>query len=292
MKKFMIFLVLVFHFIFFVSCGSGDDENDNTDSGITGDSDSGEISDEDIPDTGTADADSGDTEAPDGNGDTAPDTDDTDTVPDSGEPEKNAEGCYIFAVDESTFGSVYRNTYYGDVKDNILGTDPFMAVVIGGLFTGCFLGICFLNNGSTGGTDNGLDLLDCEIGNFEGHILADFFGLAHLGFIYPEGIFLALETVKDGILVFFKGGAFLLGGSKHDNHVAGFAQNGNQYLPAGNDVGVLGKGAGFDGDAVINVYRRNGQTGRIHDGGDYRTFVLFARNRSCSDGENSCTSQY
>ena len=32
-------------------------------------------------------------------------------------------------------------------------TDPFMAVVIGGLFTGSFLGICFLNNGSTGGTD-------------------------------------------------------------------------------------------------------------------------------------------
>lgn len=121
MKKFMIFLVLVSPFIFFVSCGNGDDENDNTDSGITGDSDSGEISDEDIPDTSTADADSGDTEAPDGNGDTAPDPDDTDSVPDSGEPEKNAEGCYIFAVDESTFGSVYRNTYYGDIKDNILG---------------------------------------------------------------------------------------------------------------------------------------------------------------------------
>lgn len=32
-------------------------------------------------------------------------------------------------------------------------TDAFMAVVVGGLFTGCFLGICFLNNGSTGGTD-------------------------------------------------------------------------------------------------------------------------------------------
>lgn len=121
MKKFMIFLVLVSPFIFFVSCGSGDDETDNTDSGITGDSDSGEISNEDIPDTGTADADSGDTEAPDGNGDTAPDTDDTDTVPTDDEPEKNAEGCYIFAVDESTFGSVYRNTYYGDIKDNILG---------------------------------------------------------------------------------------------------------------------------------------------------------------------------
>ena len=32
-------------------------------------------------------------------------------------------------------------------------TDSFMAVVVGGLVTGCFLGICFLNNGSTGGTD-------------------------------------------------------------------------------------------------------------------------------------------
>lgn len=32
-------------------------------------------------------------------------------------------------------------------------TDAFMAVILGGLFTGCFLGICFLNNGSTGGTD-------------------------------------------------------------------------------------------------------------------------------------------
>ena len=32
-------------------------------------------------------------------------------------------------------------------------TDAFMAVVVDGLFTGCFLGICFLNNGSTGGTD-------------------------------------------------------------------------------------------------------------------------------------------
>ncbi len=32
-------------------------------------------------------------------------------------------------------------------------TDSFMAVVVGGLFNGCFLGICFLNNGSTGGTD-------------------------------------------------------------------------------------------------------------------------------------------
>ena len=39
------------------------------------------------------------------------------------------------------------------IADVPLLTDPFMAVVIGGLFTGCFLGICFLNNGSTGGTD-------------------------------------------------------------------------------------------------------------------------------------------
>ena len=32
-------------------------------------------------------------------------------------------------------------------------SDPFMAVILGGLFMGCFLGIVFLNNGSTGGVD-------------------------------------------------------------------------------------------------------------------------------------------
>ncbi len=32
-------------------------------------------------------------------------------------------------------------------------TDPFMGVVLGGLFVGSFLGMVFLNNGSTGGTD-------------------------------------------------------------------------------------------------------------------------------------------
>ena len=32
-------------------------------------------------------------------------------------------------------------------------TDPFMAVILGGLFMGSFLGIIFLNNGSTGGVD-------------------------------------------------------------------------------------------------------------------------------------------
>lgn len=32
-------------------------------------------------------------------------------------------------------------------------TDPFMAVILGGLFMGCFLGIVFMNNGSTGGVD-------------------------------------------------------------------------------------------------------------------------------------------
>jgi uncharacterized membrane-anchored protein YitT (DUF2179 family) len=32
-------------------------------------------------------------------------------------------------------------------------TDPFMAVILGGLFMGSFLGVVFLNNGSTGGVD-------------------------------------------------------------------------------------------------------------------------------------------
>ena len=31
-------------------------------------------------------------------------------------------------------------------------SDPFMAVILGGLFMGCFLGVVFLNNGSTGGS--------------------------------------------------------------------------------------------------------------------------------------------
>lgn len=32
-------------------------------------------------------------------------------------------------------------------------TDPFMAVILAGLFNGCALGVVFLNNGSSGGTD-------------------------------------------------------------------------------------------------------------------------------------------
>lgn len=105
MKKLMFFLVLVFPFIFFVSCGSGNDK-ENGDSDIAVESDSDEISDEDLSETDTDD-----TEIPDGD----------DTAAENDEPEKTAEGCYIFTVDESTFGSVYRNTYYGDIKDNILG---------------------------------------------------------------------------------------------------------------------------------------------------------------------------
>lgn len=105
MKKLMFFLVLVFPFIFFVSCGS-DNDKENGDSDIAVESDSDEISDEDLSETDTDD-----TEIPDGD----------DTAAENDEPEKTAEGCYIFTVDESTFGSVYRNTYYGDIKDNILG---------------------------------------------------------------------------------------------------------------------------------------------------------------------------
>jgi len=39
------------------------------------------------------------------------------------------------------------------VPDVPVITDPFMAVVLGGIFNGTALGIVFLNNGSTGGTD-------------------------------------------------------------------------------------------------------------------------------------------
>ena len=39
------------------------------------------------------------------------------------------------------------------VLDVPIITDPFMAVVLGGIFNGTALGLVFLNNGSTGGTD-------------------------------------------------------------------------------------------------------------------------------------------
>lgn len=116
MKKILVFLVLFFSIFIFISCGSGNEKKN-------------EIPDKDPSDTGTQDTetddtDSGGTESQDDE-DTAPDSD-TPENPDSGpeepeEPEKTDEGCRIFTVDESTFGSVYKNTYYGDVKDNILG---------------------------------------------------------------------------------------------------------------------------------------------------------------------------
>lgn len=114
MKKFLLFTILIFPFIF-VSCGGSNDKNN-------------EIPDEDFSDTGTQNTEtadtgsgSGDTESQD-DGDTLPGSD-TPENPDSEpeEPEKNAEGCYVFTVDSATFGKVYKNTYYGDVKDNILG---------------------------------------------------------------------------------------------------------------------------------------------------------------------------
>lgn len=40
-----------------------------------------------------------------------------------------------------------------DIPELPVISDPFMAVILGGLFMGCFLGIVFLNNGSTGGVD-------------------------------------------------------------------------------------------------------------------------------------------
>lgn len=40
-----------------------------------------------------------------------------------------------------------------DIPDVPVITDPFMAVILGGLFMGIFLGVVFLNNGSTGGVD-------------------------------------------------------------------------------------------------------------------------------------------
>jgi hypothetical protein len=112
MKKFSKFLFVLLSLVFFISCGGKDDNDseitpDNDDSNNAADS---EITDDsDIPNTDTDTGISQDedkSEAPD---------EDTD------EPEKNADGCYVFTVDGATFSKYYRDTYLGYVKDNILG---------------------------------------------------------------------------------------------------------------------------------------------------------------------------
>lgn len=40
-----------------------------------------------------------------------------------------------------------------EIPEDAVISDPFMAVILGGLFMGSFLGVVFLNNGSTGGVD-------------------------------------------------------------------------------------------------------------------------------------------
>ena len=122
MKKILVLSVIVFQ-ILSVSCGGGN-RSETADSDMT-DDDTDEISDTEVPlpDEGGSDSDNTETN---GDGDTVFETDtdtdtDTDTEQENGEPEKNAEGCYIFTVDGSTFSKYYSNTYLGYVKDNILG---------------------------------------------------------------------------------------------------------------------------------------------------------------------------
>lgn len=116
MKKFLIFLVLLFPFFFPVSCG-GDNGKKNDDPEIN-DSDSEEISEEDSSESeSTADDDT----LPDGSDDTPQESDDTDNDnTGNDEPEKNAEGCVIFTV-ETIERWGYNDTYMGDIKDYILG---------------------------------------------------------------------------------------------------------------------------------------------------------------------------
>ena len=109
MKRFLTLLLVVFQIMLLVSCGGGKKNSETSDTTPDGDTDTSD----------TADSSSDSDTDP---GDTATDSDapeNPDSEPDL--PEKNAEGCTIFKVDESTFGSVYKNTYYGDIKDNILG---------------------------------------------------------------------------------------------------------------------------------------------------------------------------
>lgn len=119
MKKFLAFSLVVFQILLFVSCGGGKKDTIDTDTTPDGDTDE-----TDTADSGETapDSDTGSTDTTPGDTDTTPDSD-TPENPDSEpeEPEKNAEGCYIFTVDGSTFSKYYRDTYLGNVKDNILG---------------------------------------------------------------------------------------------------------------------------------------------------------------------------
>lgn len=56
---------------------------------------------------------------------------------------------------KSVYGFGMLSFWYAfiPISSEPLLSDPFMAVVVCGIFTGCMLGIIFLNNGSTGGTD-------------------------------------------------------------------------------------------------------------------------------------------
>lgn len=112
MKRSLMLLLVVFQILLLVSCGSGKKDHETTDT----------TPDEDHDTADTSDTSSGNDTDPSDTGDTSADSETPDD-PDSGsdEPEKNAEGCYIFTVDGSTFSKYYRDTYLGYVKDNILG---------------------------------------------------------------------------------------------------------------------------------------------------------------------------
>ncbi len=113
MKKITLVLLTLFLFSILVSCGNSSEDSENPDTAPDGDADTADTADtaDPSPDDDTA------------SGDTATDSG-TPETPDSGpdEPEKNAEGCYIFTVDNQTFERWgYVDTFLGDVKDNILG---------------------------------------------------------------------------------------------------------------------------------------------------------------------------
>ncbi len=105
------FLLVVFPILLLVSCGAGKKDSETSDTTPDRDTDTSDTADS----SSDNDADTGDT---------ATDSD-TPENPDSepDRPEKNAEGCYIFTVDNKTFERWgYIDTYLGDVKDNILGS--------------------------------------------------------------------------------------------------------------------------------------------------------------------------
>ncbi len=115
MKKFSALFLVVFQILLLVSCGGDKNKQNNEETDFIADNDTETEETADAADSSSYDDTDSDSIVPDSAA-----SENTDNEPE--EPEKTAEGCYIFTVDNKTFERWgYVDTFLGDVKDNVLG---------------------------------------------------------------------------------------------------------------------------------------------------------------------------